>query len=870
MPDGYTNEEVSGYVSQFLSEKLRVDITKTGRRDVDGAWETLYANLTNALMMDPDAYFYLVWLASNKARALAQDLLDTTNAVIAAASVSSRQAVPLETGDLSQLVNAEAALLNVDAALGENTAGISGSLGPQIRRFQDSVTKFVRGNLGPNVIRSKSFVKTRDEVASDVESLWSDAATQDVELEELLERLQSALSDFSGLRLGTTAVGRMIRRVRDRVSSLQTEVVGRDGLKAQRPAAVELLTAAELVNKASSFQLPGRLRAPEIGETGEASFVVGNNETAEAISSLLGAYTPAADTTFDFTLDGTPYSVPVLAPKCQLLLDLNGWTSGTLLGGLEWLLTIALVPYDSGIITDEAHGAISQSWTDLDDLVNYLNTEFSVITASVYDDKILLEADNVLTMTHRIASSTLRARGAEAFNGAALGYDAGDLLSGGPVAALPAQWQSVDDATTVAERLVQLGIDAEAAVVRYGAGIGMQVQNSTLVLGTTGGDNLYGELGDTVLKAGAPISTDLTGLKLHFAQQASDVYTVVSNTEFEIVVTPALTADRSGQWAAGPDASGYLGEVFLYSGAPVAQSDLGVSFGWIPGARLGFTHLYGAAVQIDTNLRSYSGPVTWAVESRVLQLSHDLTAEDSSMVVTSGVDVGIANGPVYPSTVRVRLTEDVGGRGAEAGDLIDLYFGGTLIHSAEVTAVAADLITFDPAYSGDLSAAVKYELRNGHYARFEAMLENMAWDSLFGAADSAVQRLVSGARYAAGVQTALEEYRDELTTLIDVLDDYAIRRFPAIIRLIRMFREQGFDRALDMLTSLRLNELLRLSAEGVSYRTQLVRKIADTTREIAPVHRYAKSEIVQPEVGNARLVDDPFENPKERDRRNSR
>ena len=67
---GFTDDEVEQAVDQFLFTQVSVPQTKTGARDVLSARDSVYDLLTAALLLRPDSYFYVIFLAKNRLRAL--------------------------------------------------------------------------------------------------------------------------------------------------------------------------------------------------------------------------------------------------------------------------------------------------------------------------------------------------------------------------------------------------------------------------------------------------------------------------------------------------------------------------------------------------------------------------------------------------------------------------------------------------------------------------------------------------------------------------------------------------------------------------------------------------------------------------------
>ena len=67
---GYTSDEVQAAIDKFLLGAVSVPKTHLNSRDVVAARDDVYALLTTALLLRPNVYFYVIWLAKNKLEAL--------------------------------------------------------------------------------------------------------------------------------------------------------------------------------------------------------------------------------------------------------------------------------------------------------------------------------------------------------------------------------------------------------------------------------------------------------------------------------------------------------------------------------------------------------------------------------------------------------------------------------------------------------------------------------------------------------------------------------------------------------------------------------------------------------------------------------
>ena len=170
---GYTSDEVQAAIDKFLLGAVSVPKTHLNSRDVVAARDDVYALLTTALLLRPNVYFYVIWLAKNKLEALRRAqkadldiLLDTTTN-----TSLTKQGRPV--ASTTELTNAHASLLNINAGMNAATGNRTKTRGPEVARIKQSIERFVSAALVPNVVDGVDVLQTAGEVRADIATRWA-------------------------------------------------------------------------------------------------------------------------------------------------------------------------------------------------------------------------------------------------------------------------------------------------------------------------------------------------------------------------------------------------------------------------------------------------------------------------------------------------------------------------------------------------------------------------------------------------------------------------------------------------------------------------------------------------------------------------
>lgn len=224
----------------------------------------------------------------------------------------------------------------------------------------------------------------------------------------------------------------------------------------------------------------------------------------------------------------------------------------------------------------------------------------------------------------------------------------------------------------------------------------------------------------------------------------------------------------------------------------------------------------------------------------------------------------IAESPAELAALQIS-SGDFLARGVKAGDLLDLTSPSNATFEVTVESVTNTRLTFTPAVAYE-AGAWTYQVRSVRYQAFSDLQDDIstyngttyAGDNIEDL-DTVVSQLIRGARYTATLQAAISDYRTALSDLRDELDSYVVPREAVIDGIVQTMREQGLDRALDLLLSVDIVEFFDMQPDEVSYATNFVRKAATAGREVVPVSKLPRSQQVVQEWRTVSFQPDPFD-----------
>jgi hypothetical protein len=808
MATGYTEDEVSAAVDRFIFRAVSVDRQPGGLRDVNAARDAAYDLLAISLLLQPDSYYYLIYLCRNAALAAVTNELESIDTLISAAMGIGRPARKVRS--TTDLTNARAALTDLGRGLNERSGGVQGSLGPGIERFRRSVTSFVESSLSPNVVVDGLAIATSDELRQIVRDSWQEADVAHADLVALLTGILNARSSFAGVRLPETTIGSIVSRMNARLSELELVMQGGTAARDSRLAMLELLTMRGLIGKVGDFRAPATLLFPLRPITdASATLLDGPGIPPTALTSS-GPFVYGPGTVLSLTVNGavalTALPGHSNAELRSVALSFPSGPSATweLAGMRDFTVPVsvsgAAAPWASGAAAALALStpALPVSFDSSENQLIFRSptpgfvSSVEIATATANQQAFVAWAFPQLPLTARVtpvsadaiigalSSTSLSATTSALSNFGTAESTAPDVLD---VAAVTASdGVLVNGVLTAGVPLTELALDAQIRISSPPAAVGVY----SIARASGVGVELVDPPADAtavVFEAGPDVAVGDRVHVLGSSARSSGWYSVVAVTDFLVELDHAM---------------------------PDTETTVSVDFLRMP------VLLSPVATTTSTNLG--------------VNASTGATALGLSVVAPT---------PVHLDTLRT--VSDLTQWGVAVGDALVLTAPGGTTTSTNVETIDHTLITTE--------TSVPYEAGTWTVRAYSSA--GLAWeelvDELQGVAqvdrrkvEAAVSRLSSGARWANEVASTITAYRSALIAVQAALEGYSVSEGAGIQSVLDMLQERGFDRMYDKLIALSFDEVFSMPRDGVSYATWLTRMVATASREITPVSKYAR------------------------------
>lgn len=820
----YTTDEIQALVDSYLLTKVEVPRYDSGLRNTLAIRDAVFDLLTAALLLKPEAFFYIVWLAKNRlVGGLDKEIAKLSQLMDWASSLDDRPVYKVET--TTDLVRAEAALLELNGVL-NSTANLKNAAVPAVQKFRSAIESFARTELQKNVVDGGDVVETPDELRAKIYTQWQEIRDLRDDNRTRTANLENAVSDFENVRLPTRALQRSVARMQTRLSEIRTTMEGAEAIAQSREAFLELLTMRTLLTKAATFQVPRRtlfegpvtlVDSPGIPATIDAAaFSAPFMHRATAGFSLIAEDAVEREVFFGWDTRAELRSLAI--PAFPVLL------TGT-------TLTVyrddAVVPLTMTFAADPGSGAALAAAVQVG-----LGLAADEAVWDAGNSQLVLYGGDGMASRLELRSQTLTEQNFVLA-----------LWAGQPLIATARPTEVSDIAAFVAAAPSGAGTVAE--VVASGAG------DLGRFDATVSGDTAVSEKASTLLTLVDPATGAWTGsgVDLVAAGVAAGDVVVVPGAALVVaaVSATALVTEPTGL-AAGPYAASIGRDLRgVPAGAAVelvAEWPLGGRYRALAplittpanGVRLDRTTVGGAAEAVLYDRRA-------SFVGRTTAVSSSLDLLDPTVPPPSPGIAAMGYAPL-PSPAVAALTRVVGSTdflvlGLRPGDTVS--FGTT---QALITAVQPYSFDFAPALqAGPPGPAYQVLLeRTGHVA-YDTMVTDIGYagdEVPETALDLAVLRLVKGARYTPATQALFNVQYSYLAAVRAALVAYVVPRELAIDFVVRTMEEQGLDRALDLFLSLDFTTFFAMEPDAVSYATHFVRTAATATRELAPVSKTAR------------------------------
>lgn len=212
---GYTDEEIANAVSQFVQSTLRIERSPLGPVDADSKFNEVVGLISSTLIYDPNAIFYLIFLASNHLNKIVETEIGYVDDVLEAIDEMGKRTKDVTKTTL--LGDAAAALLTVDQILTDRNTISSQAYS----RYQASIDAFTTASLEPNIKTGTDIVRPPELARTEVKGVLDTIRVDYPQILADAEQLQVMLAEFNDLNLPVLAIQNSVRMVRSDLQELQ-------------------------------------------------------------------------------------------------------------------------------------------------------------------------------------------------------------------------------------------------------------------------------------------------------------------------------------------------------------------------------------------------------------------------------------------------------------------------------------------------------------------------------------------------------------------------------------------------------------------------------------------------------------------------
>ena len=821
----YTTEELEAIVDSYLLTKVEVPRFDSQTRNTLAVRDAVYDLLTAALFLKPDALFYVVWLAKNRATGSLDAELALIDAIIDAASKLDDRAV-YKVEAVTDLTRAEAALLELNGVMNSST-GLKNAAVPAVQKFRSSIEAFARTELQKNVVDGGDVVETPDELRALIYTKWQDARALRVTNRAEVTAVTNALASFEGVRLQTRILARIVSKMRTRLAEIKTVMQGDSAIEQSREAFLELLAQRTLLTKAASFKTPQRIvfsgRLTLLDSPGTpptisgAAFSAPFMHRADAGFSVQTEDVVECEVTFGRDTRAALRSIPLLSFPLALATLLPPATISLI---RDSAMAPASFTFGADPVSGLALAAAIQAGLSL--------AADEVVWDALNSELVIYGGDGLESYAELVVTTAAEA------NFVAAAYP------GVPLAAEA----TPSDVAFVAETLALAasGAAARAAVFDAGAGPlgrfqGISSGSSVYSSGAMG----FADLVSTTQWENADVDLVALGVRpgdVLLVGLTTLVITSVAATSFTTEST--VLAPGTYGFNTGADLRGIpVGAAVRISAERPDGGDYRV-VAPLPGDLGNQLRLDRALNSVDVGFEVSDHRVgfrgrTTAVSS-TLEILDATTPPPTPGLAAMG---HVGSGPVHAEVTRASSGTDLLLAGVRVGDKVTLDPAGV----REVAAIGPYYLDMIPGVLAPLTQAATVE-RPAHIA-FDAMVAALAaagTEADPAALDLVVARLIRGARYTPQAAAVLNAHRAYLAALRAALAAFQVAKEKSIDFVARTMEEQGMDRALDLFLGLNFTTLFGLEPDAVSYSTNFVRRAAETTRAVAPASKGARGQ----------------------------
>lgn len=303
---GYKDAEIEAAVSRYVQTTLRIEKDALGPVDVGSKFNEVLQLISSTLVYDPNAIFYVIFLATNKLNAdveLALEYVDDIGEAI--------NEMGYYTKDVTRttlLGDAAAALLTVDQILTDKSAISSRAF----TRYQQAVDDFTAASLEPNIKQSGQVVRPPQLARIESQTAINNLSTAYPDILDTLAQIRLMLSDFNSLSLGVLSIQNSVQKVRDDLRTLQAQFESTfttrdDKIAMCRAAYLSIAAGKSVLNNFTTVSDPSDARLTS------SSSVIGRPETPLGDGELVPATVVSANS--------APWEISAAADQLKITAD---------------------------------------------------------------------------------------------------------------------------------------------------------------------------------------------------------------------------------------------------------------------------------------------------------------------------------------------------------------------------------------------------------------------------------------------------------------------------------------------------------------------------------------------------------------------
>lgn len=281
---GYSNSEIETSVAGFVKSDIEVEQDVLGPTDVANKFNEVLQLISATLVFDPNAIFYLIFLATNRLNADVLQAIEYVDDILQAIDELGQRTAEVTRTTL--LGDASAALLSVDAILSQNGV-ISNNA---FSRYLNSVDSFIDTSIEPNIKNGSEIIRPPQEAQAAIISVLPTLSSSYENILATLEQIGDLLSEFNALDLPVLTIQDSVRKTRTDLQELQsifedTTTTRDDKIAECRDAYLRLISGKAVLNNLTTVTDPSEPRMqsttalrgraveplPELGELQPAS-----------------------------------------------------------------------------------------------------------------------------------------------------------------------------------------------------------------------------------------------------------------------------------------------------------------------------------------------------------------------------------------------------------------------------------------------------------------------------------------------------------------------------------------------------------------------------------------------------------------------